>query len=101
MDILTYLSEARKIPPARQWIRIYRDPESSEVDWEGDSLARAIRTKAGDGDEIIQNGITLADGRKRRWVLTSIGEAVLAREKAGKDIMHPVGGHWNKRNVHD
>jgi hypothetical protein len=100
VDLITFLLNESKQAPKRH-IRIYRDEESSEVDWEGESLVKAIKTKANQGDEIFQNGVELAVAKGQRWVLTDIGKGVIAREKAGKDIMHPPSGSWSRQNVSD
>ena len=90
------LSEAMK--PAKRWITIHRDPETSEVDWTGESLKNALAIPASEGAEIIQGGVTLADatgkGSRWSWRLTTTGKKVLGMEKAKKDILHPPRGWW-------
>lgn len=51
------------MPPvtvAGRHIGIYRDPETSEVDWEGDSLLDALDEGPTAGAEIIRCGVVLA-----------------------------------------
>lgn len=63
-------------------IRLYKDPDTSEVCEEYDSLHAALkdmRQPPVDG-QLVDNGITLALEYRDRWSLTSHGVRVLVKE---------------------
>lgn len=88
------LGEAMK-PPTRL-INVHRDPETGEVHHEMKSLKKALLLSVSDDAEIIQNGVTLATVRGRRWELTKAGKKLLAMEKRGEEILRVSVG-WERR----
>jgi hypothetical protein len=68
-------------------IRLYCDPETSEVTEEYPSLHAALADMRQPPPEasLVDNGMTLALEYRDRWSLTSHGVRVLAKEYATKE----------------
>ena len=61
---------------ASRRFEVYENPDTSEVSGEYDTLAKALKHKPVPNAEIILNGVTVAEVKNRKWILTSYGKTL-------------------------